>query len=464
MTSRTDAVVTAVSHAGPNPPARPAATPSAGSPYPTGTEDGGPARPGPTPSSPSPYLTGGDAHPPAPPTPSPLPPRGLRAAIIAMAIGGFAIGTTEFATMGLLPQMATSLGVSVPTAGRLISAYALGVVIGAPLIVVVAARLERKQLLVLLAVAIALGNAFSAVAPEFGSMAVSRFVAGLPHGAYFGVASLIAATLAPAGRRARAVSQVMLGLTIATMIGVPLSTALGQWAGWRSAYAVVVLVSLAAVVAIWRFVPELPRPSGQRASARGELRAFRHAQVWFTLGIAAVGFGGMFAVYSYIGEIVPEVLGLSIGAVPLILAVFGTGMTVGTVIAGRLADRSVMGTAIAGLVGMAVLLAGFALTAHWAVVGIIGLFAIATISQFLGPSLQTRLLDSSPDAPSLAAALHHSALNIGNAVGAWVGGLVLAAGFGYLAPAWAGSVLAVGGLVIALIAVGAQRRAAAGRG
>ncbi|TDE88575.1 MFS transporter [Occultella glacieicola] len=409
-----------------------------------------------------------DPPPPTPgsrPTPSSIGPGGLRMAIVAMALGGFAIGTTEFATMGLLPQIATTLTVSVPTAGTLISAYALGVVIGAPLIVVMAARLERKQLLLLLAAAIALGNAFSAIAPELGSMTASRFLAGLPHGAYFGVASLIAATLAPAGRRARAVSQVMLGLTVATMIGVPLSTALGQWVGWRSAFAVVVVVALAAVVAIWRFVPALPRPAGQRASARGELRAFRHAQVWFTLGIAAVGFGGMFAVYSYIGEIVPQVLGLPIGAVPWILAVFGTGMTVGTLIAGRLADRSVMGTAIAGLVGMAVLLAGFALTAHWAVAGIIGLFAIATISQFLGPSLQTRLLDSSPDAPSLAAALHHSALNIGNAVGAWVGALVLAAGLGYLAPAWAGSVLALGGLAIALIAVGVQWRAdAAGRG
>ncbi|MEE6281100.1 MFS transporter [Georgenia sunbinii] len=399
---------------------------------------------------------------PAPPTSSTTPVPALRRAVFAMALGGFAIGTTEFATMGLLPQIADDLAVTVPAAGHLISAYALGVVVGAPLIVVVGARLERKRLLVLLVVAIALGNLLSAVAPGYGSMVGARFIAGLPHGAYFGIASLIAARLAPAGQRARAVSQVMLGLTIATTVGVPLSTALGQLVGWRSAYVLVVLVAAATVVATWRWVPSLPHPGTGRASARRELRALRHGQVWFALGIGSVGFGGMFAVYSYVGEIVPEVLGMPTATVPVVLAIFGVGMTVGTIVGGRLADRSVMGTVMAGMAGMAVMLAVFALTATvHPVVGLVGLLLVATVSQFLGPSLQIRLLNSSPDAPSLAAALHHSALNIGNATGAWVGGLVIAAGYGYLAPAWAGVALAVAGLVIAIASVAVERRTAA---
>ncbi|SED51591.1 MFS transporter [Ruania alba] len=398
-----------------------------------------------------------------PPSPVPLAGRSLSLALLAMAIGGFTIGTTEFASMGLLPQIAVGLAVTVPEAGHLISAYALGVVVGAPMIVVAAARLERKRLLVLLACAIALGNALSAVAPGFASMTAARFLAGLPHGAYFGVAALIAATLAGPARRGRAVSLVMLGLTIATMVGVPLATILGQLVGWRSTYGFVVLTALVTVVAVWRWVPALPRP-GVAASARSELRAFRHGQVWFALGIGAVGFGGMFAVYSYIGEIVPEVFGLSMAGVPVALAVFGIGMTVGNLVAGRLSDWNVMGTVVLGLIGMAALLAVFALTAEMLtdevpVVGMVGLFLIASISQFLGPSLQTRLLDASPDAPSLAAALHHSALNIGNATGAWIGGAVIAAGFGYLAPAWAGAVLAVAGLVVTGAAILAEQRA-----
>ncbi|UFU02588.1 MFS transporter [Ruania suaedae] len=403
---------------------------------------------------------------PRPDSPAPASPvltgRRLTLALAAMALGGFTIGTTEFASMGLLPQIAAGLGVSVPEAGRLISAYALGVVAGAPLIVVAAARMGRTQLLVLLAALIAVGNVLSAVAPTYATMLAARFLAGLPHGAFFGVAALVAAALAGPAWRARAVSMVMLGLTVATMVGVPLATVLGQAVGWRSTYGLVVLTALATVVAVWRFVPVLPR-SAAPASARSELRAFRYPQVWFALGIGAIGFGGMFAVYSYIGEIVPEVFSLTAAAVPIALLVFGIGMTLGNLLGGRLADRSVMGTVVAGLVGMAVLLALFALTAPvltagLPVLGMLGLFGIATISQFLGPSLQTRLLDASPDAPSLAAALHHSALNIGNATGAWIGGVVIAAGLGYLAPAWAGVALALAGLVIAGAAVLVEAR------
>ncbi|MBK0331580.1 MFS transporter [Brachybacterium sp. MASK1Z-5] len=374
-----------------------------------------------------------------------------------MALGAFAIGTTEFASMGLLPQIARSVDVSVPQAGMLITLYALGVVIGAPAVTIAAARMPRARLLVLLIALIGAGNLISAIAPTFSILAIARFVAGLPHGAFFGVAALVASRLSPPGRRARSVSKVMLGLTIATMLGVPASTALGQSIGWRAAYWIVVVLALASTLAIWRLVPE-PEGSGTTGSMLGELRALKRAQVWLGLGIGAIGFGGMFAVYSYIGEIVPGVLGLPERAVPVALFVFGVGMTVGNIVAGRLTDRSIYGTILLGLVGMAASFAVFALVAHWAVAGMIMLFVIAVTSQLMGPSLQLFLLDASPDAPSLAASLHHSALNIGNSLGAALGAAVLAAGWGLLAPAWTGMLLAVMGLGIVGISYGVHRR------
>ncbi|MEE1619618.1 MFS transporter [Brachybacterium sp. J153] len=396
--------------------------------------------------------------PSAPSAPSaPLAPGRLRLVIVAMALGAFAIGTTEFASMGLLPQIADDLGASIPQAGMLITLYALGVVIGAPLVTIAAVRIPRARLLVLLIALIGLGNLLSAVAPSFGVLAIARVIAGLPHGAYFGVASLVASRLSPPGRRARSVSLVMLGLTIATMLGVPASTALGQSVGWRWAYVIVVVIAAASTIAIWRLVPE-PEGSGTTGSIRAELRALRRAQVWFGLGIGSIGFGGMFAVYSYIGEIVPGVLGLGERGVPWALFVFGIGMTIGNILAGRLADLSIYGTIFAGLVGMTLSLAVFALVAHSAVAGLVLLFAIAVTSQLMGPSLQMFLLDASPDAPSLAAALHHSALNLGNSLGAALGAAVLAAGWGLLAPSWVGVGLALLGLVVAAWSFALHRR------
>ena len=392
----------------------------------------------------------------------PLPPGRLRLVILAMSLGAFAIGTTEFASMGLLPQIAHDLGVSIPQAGMLITLYALGVVVGAPLVTIAAVRMPRARLLVLLIALIGLGNLLSAMADSYTVLAASRFLSGLPHGAYFGVASLVAARLSPAGRRARSVSLVMLGLTIATMLGVPASTALGQSVGWRSAYVTVVVIAAITTFAVWRLVPE-PEGSGTTGSIRAELGALRRAQVWFALGIGSIGFGGMFAVYSYIGEIVPGVMGLGERAVPVALFVFGLGMTLGNILAGRLADRSVYGTIFLGLIGMALSLAVFALVAHSAIAGMLLLLALAITSQLMGPSLQLFLLDASPDAPSLAAALHHSALNIGNSLGAALGAAVLAAGWGLLAPAWTGMGLAILGLGIAGWSFAVHRRQEARR-
>ncbi|MPV38305.1 MFS transporter [Georgenia subflava] len=373
-----------------------------------------------------------------------------------MAVGSFAIGTTEFATMGLLPQIADTFSATIPQAGWLVSAYALGVVVGAPVIILATPRAPRTGLLVALALALAVGNALSALAPTLATALGARFLAGVPHGAYFGIAAVVASAVSPPQRRARSVSMVMVGLTVATMLGVPVSTALGQSLGWRSLYWLVTVVALVGAVAVWRRVPAVPVRAG--ATARRELTALRSAQLWLAVGTGAIGFGGMFAVYSYITPTMTEVAGIAQGHVPWVLALFGVGMTLGTLLGGRLADRSVHGAILTGLAAMAVTLAAFAAWATAPVPALVLVLAVAVGSQFIGPALQTRLLDVSREGPSLGAALHHSALNIGNALGAWVGGLVIAAGHGFLAPAWAGVVLALAGLLLAVGAVLLERR------
>jgi MFS transporter, DHA1 family, inner membrane transport protein len=307
-----------------------------------------------------------------------------------------------------------------------------------------------------LALALAAGNALSALAPTLPTALVARFLAGVPHGAYFGIAAVVASAVSPPQRRARSVSLVMIGLTVATMLGVPVSTAMGQALGWRSLYWLVTVVAVLAAAAIWRWVPPVPVRAG--ATARRELTALRSLQLWLAVATGAIGFGGMFAVYSYITPTMTQVAGIAQSDVPWVLFIFGVGMTLGTLVGGRLADRTVHGAIITGLAAMAVTLAAFGALVRGPVSAVILVVLVSIASQFIGPALQTRLLDVSREGPSLGAALHHSALNIGNALGAWVGGLVIAAGFGYLAPAWAGALLALAGLAIAVLAVLLERR------
>ncbi|MFE3757066.1 MFS transporter [Nocardia tengchongensis] len=367
-------------------------------------------------------------------------------AILALALGGFGIGTTEFVTMGLLPDIAASMRVSEPAAGHIVSAYALGVVVGAPVIAALCARVPRKRLLMALMVAFTLGNAASVVAPTFATLTVARFVSGLPHGAYFGVASLAAASLAPVGQRAKAVAAVMLGLSAANVVGVPAATWLGQHLGWRDAFVVVAIIGLATVAALSRFVPEL---HGIRMTdPRTELTALRRPQVLLTLLVGAIGFGGMFAVYTYITTTLTDVSGLSITLVPLVLGLFGLGMVAGNIAGGVLADRGVDRAIFVALVSMVVILAGYVAAAHNPYTAGIGAFLIGASGAALAPALQTRLMDVAHDAQTLAAALNHAALNIANAAGAWLGGLVIAAGLGYTAPAAVGAGLAVLGVLV----------------
>ncbi|MDN3358592.1 MFS transporter [Actinomadura sp. DC4] len=377
-------------------------------------------------------------------------------AIVALALGSFAIGTNEFVSMGLLPEITRGVGVDIPTGGHLISAYALGVVIGAPVIAALGTRLPRRRLALGLMVAFLLGNALTALAPNYGTLLLARLVVGLPHGAYFGVASLIAASLVPPAVRGRAVSSVMLGLAVANVAGVPAATWLGQHLGWRAGYWSVVVIAALTVLSVLLLVPPTPASSG--AGVRTELAALRRPQVLLTLLVGVVGFGGMFAMYSYIAPTVTEVAGAGSGFVPVVLLVFGLGGVGGTALGGRLADRALFPSLAGAGAAMGAALALMLVAAHSAASLVLAVFAVATAGSVLVVCLQMRLMEVAGDAQMLGAALNHSSLNLANALGAWLGGLVIAAGEGYTAPSLVGAGLSVLGLAALGVSATLRRR------
>ena len=386
-------------------------------------------------------------------------------ALLSLAIGSFGIGMTEFVVMGLLPNIAADLLPSVwassqeealSQAGWLISLYALGVVIGAPTIAGFVARYPRHRVMIVLALALTVFNALTVVLPTFELVGVSRFLAGLPHGAYFGIGALVAADVMGPGNRAKGVAFILTGLTVANVLGVPLGTFLGQEWGWRAAFAVVALVFALATVFIALFVPAHPGNPGR--TMRAELGVFRIGQVWFTLGVGAIGFGGFFAVYSYIAPLVTEVAGSPDWVVPIVLVLMGLGMTGGNLVGGHLADIDLRRTLLLGLAAMTVVFALLALLSFWIVSLSLVVVLVGFVSSVLSPTIQTRLMDVAGDNQSIAAALNHSALNIGNSLGAFLGGIVIAVGWGFTAPAWTGAVLAVAGLLIALVSYRVEAR------
>ena len=379
-------------------------------------------------------------------TPAKTPNLGM--AIFALAMGGVGIGVTEFTMMGLLKEVEQGLGISTPEAGHLISAYALGVVVGAPLLAAVGAKLPRKKLALGLLLLFTVANLSSFIAPDYGSMLLSRFAAGLPHGAFFGVAAVIAASLVPATRRGWAISMVMAGLSVSNVVGVPFATWLGQTFGWRLLFVLVGAIGLLALAMVWKFVPfQATHPD---ASIRRELGALKRLQVWLALLVGIVGFGGFFATYTYIAHTMTAVAGVPSALIPLVVALYGLGMVAGNIVGGRLADKSVMGTLYRVLPAVAVALVVYAVAAHWPWSAMVMVFVVGASGSMLIPALQTRLLDASPDAPSLASSLNHAALNVANALGAFLGGLVIALGWGFTAPALVGAVLALLGFGVAL--------------
>lgn len=388
----------------------------------------------------------------------PVSTRHLSLALLALALGGFAIGTTEFVTMGLLPDIAAGIDESIPTTGHLITAYAFGVVIGAPVIVSLGARLPKKELAIGLILALGVGNALTAVSSGYLPVMAARFVAGLPHGAYFGVASLLAASLVRPEYRGRAVSSVMLGLSVALVAGVPVSNLLGQQLGWRSAYWAVLGIAALAAAMIFAFVPH--SPANLDATLRGELAALKRPQVLFAVAAGLVGFGGLFAMYSYIAPIVIDVTELSRGWINVFLLVFGVGSVFGSWAAGLLADWDIEKSVLGGFAATVLVLALFYVSAGFTVPALALVFLVGSLGSIVAITLQMKLMDAAGDAQMLGAALNHSALNVANGLGAWLGGVVIAAGHGYRATSLVGIALAATGLVIFAIGVAAGRRSA----
>lgn len=375
---------------------------------------------------------------------------------------------TEFVIMGLLPDIAsdllpalsaTSQEDALSQAGWLISLYALGVVIGAPTIAGFVARYPRHRVMIVLALALTVFNALTVVLPTFELVGISRFLAGLPHGAYFGIGALVAADVMGPGNRAKGVAFILTGLTVANVVGVPLGTYLGQEFGWRAAFAVVALVFALATLCITFFVPKHPGEPGR--TMRQELGVFRIRQVWFTLGVGAIGFGGFFAVYSYIAPLVTEVAGSPAWVVPIVLVLMGLGMTAGNLVGGHLADIDLRRTLLYGLAAMALVFAMLALLSFWIVSLSLIVLIVGFVSSVLSPTIQTRLMDVAGDNQSIASAMNHSALNIGNSLGAFLGGVVIALGWGFTAPAWTGAALAIAGLLIALLSYRTEARRSA---
>ncbi len=383
------------------------------------------------------------------------PPYGVGAAIAVLGVGGLFIGTGEFASMSLLPGLAKDTGVSIPVAGGYITAYAVGVVIGAPLIAILAARWRRRVLLMALMALFVLGYGASALAWNHVSLLAARFIGGLPHGAYYGVACLVAASLVAENRRAQAAGYVMAGLAAANVVGVPTATWLGQVIGWRGVFAGMAIGGIMTAVLFRVFLPSTS--ADKAASPASELSGLKKPMLWLTLATASIGFGGMFSVYSYITPTLTEVTGFAASEVPLVLAVWGGGMIVGNLVGGWLADRGLVPAIFYVMIWNVMFLALFSILAFSAISTLVVLFLIGW-GFALVPALQVRLMSVAGEAQTLAAALNHSAFNISNAVGASLGGLAIASGLGWASTGWVGSALAVLGIGCFAFSVFVEKR------
>jgi DHA1 family inner membrane transport protein len=379
-----------------------------------------------------------------------------RLPLLALAVAAFAIGTTEFVIMGLLPEVASDLKVSIPSAGMLVSGYALGVAVGAPLLAAFTAKMERKHALLLLMGLFILGNALCAIAPNYDVLMVARVVAAFCHGSFFGIGAVVAAHLVPANQRAPAIALMFAGLTLANVLGVPFGTFLGQWAGWRSTFWAVTALGVIAALGVYRFVPTLP--DLKAPDMRRELRVLREPQALIALGMTVLGFGGVFTVFTYIAPILQEQSHVSPHWTGAVLVLFGLGTTIGNMLGGRLADWKLMPSLMGILVVLTALLVAFAWTMHSTVASIVtvflwGIAAFATIAP-----LQSRVVHVAGDAPNLASTLNIAAFNLGNAGGAWLGGAVLAAGYSMPTVSLTGAAVTVAGLLATMASVALERR------
>ncbi|MFS0894569.1 MFS transporter [Microbacterium sp. 179-I 3D3 NHS] len=384
----------------------------------------------------------------------------MPAGLIALAIGAFGIGLTEFVIMGLLPEVAASYGVSESAAGWLISGYALAVVVGALVLTAATTRLPRKPVLLGLLVLFIVGNALTALAPDYGTAMVGRIIAALCHGAFFGIGSVVAAGLVAPAKKAGAIAIMFTGLTAANVFGVPFGTFLGQQFGWRSTFWVISAIGVLAFIGIAALVPALADPDDS-ISLRRELRAFRSGQVWLSLVVTVLAFGGMFGAFTYIAYTLTEVSGFADAAVPWLLVLFGAGLVIGNAVGGRLADRAIDRTLIVFIAALVVVLALFALLAGSAVAAVVALFLMGGFGFGTVPALQSRVMHFAGGAPTLASGANIGAFNLGNALGAWAGGVGISAGLGYTSPIWIGALITGAALVVIVVAAARMRVPAA---
>ena len=370
--------------------------------------------------------------------------------LLSLSVGAFGIGTTEFAPMGLLPVIAQDLHVSIPHAGLLVSGYAIGVLVGAPLLTLTTGRLGRKTLLIAMMGLFTLGNALSAIAPGYGVLLAARIVTSFCHGAYFGVGSVVAASLVERGRGASAVAAMFMGLTIANIGGVPLATFVGQHLGWRTAFGGIAGLGLIAMIALQLALPAIPPP--EREDRAVALAVMQRPAVLVALGTTVLGSAAMFTVFTYIAPILTEVTHVSQGFVTAALVIYGIGLTIGNYLGGRFADLALRNTLIVTLAALVALLLLFAATMHSPVPALATIFAWGVATFALVPALQSRLMQVASEAASLASAINIGAFNLGNAIGAAVVGAVIGARLGYPLVAVAGAAMAVGGLACLLLA------------
>jgi DHA1 family inner membrane transport protein len=379
--------------------------------------------------------------------------------LIALAMGGFGIGLTEFVIMGLLPEVSADFEVTESVAGYLISGYALSVAIGAILLTAAVTRFERKKVLLSLMVLFIIGNLMSALAPSYEVMMGGRIVAALCHGAFFGIGSVVAADMVAPNKRAGAIAMMFAGLTIANVLGVPFGTLLGQQLGWRSTFWAITVIGVIALIGIAALVPTTPA-STTGGGLRGELGAFRNKQVWLSIAITILGYGGMFGAFTYIAFTLTEVTGFATSSVPWLLILFGSGLFVGNFLGARAADRSLTKSLVWILAILTVVLIVFAATAESKVMTVISLFFMGAFGFATVPGLQMRIMNYASAAPTMASGANIAAFNVGNALGAWLGGITIAAGLGFTSPIWMGAAVTVAGLLVLIVAAKIDRPAA----
>lgn len=376
--------------------------------------------------------------------------------LIALAIGGFGIGLTEFVILGLLPEVATDFGVSEAAAGWLISGYALSVAVGAIVITAATGRFSRKKVLMALLLLFIAGNFISAIAPTYEVMLLGRIVAALCHGAFFGIGAVVAGGLVAPNKKAAAIAIMFTGLTAANVLGVPFGTLLGQQFGWRSTFWVITAIGVVALAGIALLVPA-DKATDRQGNLSAELAAFRRGQVWLSIVITILGFGGMFGAFTYIAFTLTEVSGFDSAAVPWLLILFGVGLFIGNFLGGKFADRSIDRTLLVLLSGLTIVLVVFAVTASNPIATIFSLFFMGAFGFATVPGLQTRVMLYADSAPTLASGANIAAFNVGNALGAWLGGVTISVGLGYTSPIWAGAVISGLSVIVVLFAMRAAR-------